>query len=385
MKNAIIAIIILLMLVVSGFYIFKGDNDVIYYQTEPVIRGEIAEYITASGTIIPLKTTIIGSQVSGPIKEVYVDYNTKVINGQLLAIIDPALFEAKVAEAKASVLAAQAGYDKLIAILKNNERIMNRNKELYETDLIARIEFENAETEYLSTKAELESAKAKIEQAKAVLNNALTNLKYTRIISPTSGIVISKDIEVGQTVAASFQTPTLFTIAEDLTKMQIETNVSEADISKVKVGQVVEFTVDSYPGDMFSGKVVQIRNSPETIQNVVTYFVIIDVNNDDLKLMPGMTADVTIVTTKKENILLVPGASLKFIPESNDKTVRYNRQGVWILKDDKPVRIEIETGLSDDNYTEIISDNLKEGQKVIIATGDKSEISRRNFRRTRMF
>jgi HlyD family secretion protein len=385
MKKAIIILFIISMLVVAAFFLFQGKKEQINYTTEPVTRGEITDYITASGTIIPLKTTIIGSQVSGPIKEIFVDYNTMVQKGQLLALIDPALFEAKVAEGKANVLSAKAAYDKLIAVLKNNERIMNRNKELYETDLIARIEFENAETDYLSTKAELESARAKIDQAEAVLNNALTNLKYTRIVSPTRGIVISKDVEVGQTVAASFQTPTLFTIAEDLTKMQIETNVSEADISKVKVGQNVEFSVDSYPGETFYGKVVQIRNSPETIQNVVTYFVIIDVNNDDLKLMPGMTANVTIITSSKKNILLVPNASLKFTPGGDKSTVKYDQQGIWILENDTPQRVNIETGLSDEQYTEITGGDLQEGQHVIVGTAENTQNNRKGSKRMRFF
>lgn len=385
MKKAIIIIVMFLVLISGMFLLFGTNKEKIIYNQQPVVKGEMSDYITASGTIKPLKTIIIGTQVSGPIKEIYVDFNSKVTNGQLLAQIDPALFEAKVYEARSNLLSVQANYDKLIAVLKNNKRIMERNKNLFEDDLIAKIEFENAETDYLSTKAELAAAKANIEQAKALLNNALTNLEYTRIVSPTSGIVISKDVEVGQTVAASFQTPTLFTIAKDLTKMQIEANVSEADISKVKVDQEVDFSVDSYPGETFSGKVTQIRNSPETIQNVVTYFVIIDVNNDDLKLMPGMTANVTIITNSKKDILLLPNASLSYIPTGHKKLVKYNQKGVWVLKEDRPTRVTVQTGLSNEKYTEMISGKLKEGQQVIVSEGDKSEKQKNRRRRMRFF
>lgn len=373
MKKILISIIILIIIAVVAFFVIKERNDTPIYNTEPIIKGDISEFITASGTINPIKVTIIGTQVSGPIKEIYVDYNTIVTKGQLLARIDPALFEAKVSEAKANLLATEANYDKLQAILTNNERIMNRNKELFDTDLIAKIEFENAETNYLSTKAELASAKANISQAKATLNNALTNLNYTKITSPTSGIVISKDVEVGQTVAASFQTPTLFTVAEDMTKMQIEANISEADISKVKIGQQVDFTVDSYHDETFKGTVTQIRNSPETIQNVVTYYVIIDVSNDDLKLKPGMTANVSILVNKKENVLLAPNDSLTFTIFDSDNTQKFEQQGIWIMKKDKPQRIEIKTGISNEKYTEIFSKDLSEGQEVIISKGDKKD------------
>lgn len=384
MRKAIIAVIIIFILLVIGLIFYKNKKEQVTYNTEPIIRGNISEFITASGTINPIKKIVIGSQVSGPIKEIYVDYNTIVKKGQLLAQIDPALFEAKVYEARANLKSAEAYYQKQEAILKNNERIMNRNKDLYETDLIARIEFENAETEYLATQAELFSAKGKIEQAKALLNNALTNLKYTRIVSPCSGIVISRDVEVGQTVAASFQTPTLFNVAEDLTKMQIETNVSEADISMIHEDQPVEYTVDSYPGEIFQGKVVQIRNSPEIIQNVVTYYVIIEIDNEDLKLKPGMTANVSILTKKAVNALLAPNDSLRFTPYDKETTKKYEEQGVWVLKNDKPARISIKTGISNDKYTEIFSDKIKEGQKVIISKANGKKKKDRPSRPMRM-
>ena len=373
MKKAIVAIIIILIiLTVIGVYIFVNKKEPELYITKEVSKGDISQYITASGTINPLTLTVIGSQISGPIKEIYVDFNTKVVKGQLLALIDPELFEARVSEAKANVESAEANLQRFEAILVNNERIMNRNKELFETDLIAKIEFENAETDYLATKAELYAAEGKIAQAKAQLNNALTNLKYTRIVSPTSGIVISKDVEVGQTVAASFQTPTLFTVAEDLTKMQIEANVSEADISKVKVGQKVKFDVDSYPGEIFHGTVSQIRNSPETIQNVVTYYVIIDVNNNELKLKPGMTANVSILTSQVKDAMLVPKDCLRFTPFEKENMKKFDTQGIWILKGTKPVRIPVKIGISNDTDTVVYSDKLQIGDKVIVSKIDNA-------------
>lgn len=376
MKKIIIAIIILIIIAVAAVFVLQNNHDAVVYNTESIIQEDISEFITASGTINPIKVTIIGSQVSGPIKEIYVDFNSLVTKGQLLALIDPALFEAKVSEARANLLATEANFEKLQAILNNNKRIMDRNKELFETDLIAKIVFENAETDYLSTKAELASAKANISQSKASLNNTLTNLNYTRIISPTSGIVISKDVEVGQTVAASFQTPTLFTIAEDLTKMQIDANISEADISKIKEGQQVDFTVDSYHNETFKGKVIQIRNSPETIQNVVTYYVIIEVNNDDLKLKPGMTANVSILVNKEVDALLVPNDSLIFTLYDTDNTQKFEQQGIWILDKDKPKRIEIKTGISNDKYTQVFSDQLSKGQQVIVSKMNGKEKSK---------
>ena len=199
-------------------------------------------------------------------------------------------------------------------------------------------------------------------QAQANYATASANMGYTKIVSPVKGIVISKEVEVGQTVAASFQTPTLFMVAEDLTKMRIETSVSEADIGKVKEGQDVEYTLDGYPDSIFMGKVTQVRLSPITESNVVTYTVVIEVDNQDGKLLPGMTANVSIITGKKEDILTVPNVALKFTVADNNK--KYDQKGIWIERKGKPVRVNVQTGVSDDSYIEIISDELKEGDIV---------------------
>ncbi len=366
MKKLIIILLVFLTVLLSGYFIFFSPKEQVSYKTEKIIKGNITEKIAATGTINPITTTIIGTQVSGPIKEVYVDYNSTVKKNQLLAIIDPAPFEALVAEQRANLLYAKAELEKLKAQLELDKSNMERSKALYQDNYIAKKDFEAAQTKVSTAKAQINAAYAKIAQVKAALFKTETNLRYTKIKSPTNGVVISKDIEVGQTVAASFKTPTLFLVAEDLTKMQIETAVSEADISKIKDGQDVEFTVDSYPEETFKGKVTQIRNSPETIQNVVTYNVIVQVDNKSQKLKPGMTANVFLITEKKNNILMVSNKALRFIPDANKEIKRYKTPGVWVLSDDKPVRVNIKTGISDENFTEIKTDKLKIGQEILL-------------------
>ncbi len=222
----------------------------------------------------------------------------------------------------------------------------------------------------------MRAAQAQINQALASYSTAESNLRYTKIVSPVDGVVVSRAVDVGQTVAASFQTPELFSVAQDLTKMQIEASVSEADIGKVKKEQSVEYTLDGYPDETFTGKVTQVRISPTTVSNVVTYSVIIDVENEEMKLIPGMTANVSIITSKKEDILCAKNAALKFTPNTDGKGEKFDRQGIWLLADDKPKRVEIETGVNDDSYTEIISTGLKglkDGDRVIISIEDKNK------------
>ena len=224
--------------------------------------------------------------------------------------------------------------------------------------------------------AQINAARAQVNQFQASLKTAQTNLGYTKIIAPVDGTVISREIDLGSPVAASFQAPELFTIAQDLTKMQIEVSVSEADIGKVKDGQDVTYTLDGYPDSTFEGKVTQVRLSPTTVSNVVTYTVIVDVDNEDLKLKPGMTANVSIITNKSENVLCVPNIALKFTPDINGP--KYKNQGLWVLENGKAKRIDIETGASDDSSTEVISKLLNEGMQVILGirgkeTGKKNE------------
>ncbi|HIS90016.1 TPA: efflux RND transporter periplasmic adaptor subunit [Candidatus Avigastranaerophilus faecigallinarum] len=360
MKKYIIGLVVILIIIVP--FVLNKKNGKAQYLSEPIQKRTITQIVEATGTIEPINTVSIGSQVSGRIDEIFVDYNSHVEKGQLLAQIDTSLFKAQLQQSEANINNAKATLQKNKALLDYDTKTYHRYKNLYERNLVSKNDLDEAESAYKSDLAQVAAAKASIMQAEANYATASANMGYTKIVSPVKGIVISKEVEVGQTVAASFQTPTLFTVAEDLTKMQIETSVSEADIGKVAVGQDVNYTLDGYPDLVFTGKVSQVRLSPTTESNVVTYTVIIEVENNEGKLLPGMTANVSIITGKKEDILTVPNVALKFTVAGN--TQKYDKKGIWINKKGKPVRINIETGVSDDNYTEIISDKIKEGDLV---------------------
>ena len=356
-----------IILVSSLFFITRKTNGV-KYDTMPIKRCTITQVVEASGTINPVNLVSVGSTVSGLIKEIYVDFNSEVKKGQILAQIDPANFQASVDQATAQINNAEGNLAKLQAVTEMSKKTYTRYKNLYAKNFIAKSELDQAESDYFSNLAQIESAKAQISQARATYKTAMTNLGYTKIIAPVDGTIISREINPGQPVAASFQAPELFTIAQDLTKMQIEVNVSEADIGKVKVGQDVTYTLDGYPDTNFEGKVTQVRISPTTVSNVVTYVVIVDVDNEDLKLVPGMTANVSIITDKSENVLCAPNIALKFTPEVNGQ--KYKEQGVWKLDKNKPVRINISQGASDDSKFEIISKDIKEGDLVITSSSN---------------
>lgn len=363
MKKIIIAIAVFLLIATP--FILKGNKDnKAEYIKEPIQARTITQIVEATGTIEPINTVSIGSQVSGRIEQIFVDYNTQVEKGQQLAQIDTSLFEAQLQQAKANINNAQATLAKNKALLEYDTKTYHRYKNLYDRNLVSKNDLDSAESAYKSDLAQVAAAKAQIMQAQANFATASANMGYTKIVSPVKGTVISKEVEVGQTVAASFQTPTLFTVAEDLTKMRIETSVSEADIGKVKEGQEVEYTLDGYPDSVFKGVVTQVRLSPTTESNVVTYTVVIEVENEEGKLLPGMTANVSIITGKKENILTVPNVALKFTVAGNKQ--KYDKKGIWIDKKGKPVRVNIETGVSDDSYSEIISDEIKEGDVVYV-------------------
>lgn len=353
-----------LVLILLAFYLVSGSPKAQNYQTTPVKKGQILQVITASGIINPLSTVIIGTQVSGTIKEIYVDYNSVVKKGELLALIDPDVFEANVRQRHAALEIAQAQVqvqeNDIIYFKKNLERIQKLNATKYSTEK----ELESAQRDYDNAVAQLSLQKAQVKQAEASLQSAETELKYTKITSPVDGIVISKSVEVGQTVAASFSTPELFSVAEDLTQMEIEASVVEADIAKVKEGQTVRFSVDSFLDVPFYGKVKQVRNQAITNSNVVTYSVIIGIDNNELKLKPGMTANVEIIAAQNDEALLVPSQALRFQMDENQ---RYKEKGIWVLRDGEPVRISITEGITDDSNTEILNADIKEGDEVIIS------------------
>jgi HlyD family secretion protein len=369
-KKIGIAAAVAAILIISSILIFGRKGGGPEFRTDPVTKGDIQQAVTATGTVNAVTNVQVGTQVSGTIKTLYVDFNTRVKKGQIIAQIDPATFEAQVQQAQANLLSAQANLEKALTTLANDKRTFDRNKELLSKNLIAQSDLDTAQTTYETDKSQVDLSKAQIEQAKASLDYAKQNLEYTKILSPVNGVVISRNVDVGQTVAASFQTPTLFTIAEDLTKMQIDTNVAESDIGVVRVGQNVEFTVDAYPDATFHGKVWQIRQAPIIVQNVVTYDVVIQVNNRDLRLMPGMTANVSIIISTRHDVLRITNAALRF--RFTDKPATSAGAGgkkgptVWVLENGKPNRVVITLGISDGSYTEVVSGDLKEGEQTIV-------------------
>jgi HlyD family secretion protein len=377
MKKILSVIAIVILVVVLWFFFLRGKENGVKYRTEKVGRGDIVSSVTATGTVNAVVTVNVGTQVSGTIKSLFVDFNSRVRKGQVIAQIDPEIFASQVAQARANLLAAEAGVEKAQASLDDAKRTLDRNRELFTRNYIAKSDLDTSEANYEIARAQLSSAKAQVGQAKATLDNAGINLRYTKILSPVDGTVVSRNVDVGQTVAASFQTPTLFNIAQDLTKMQIDSSVAEADIGKIVVDQPVEFTVDAYPDTIFKGKVSEIRNAPITVQNVVTYDVVVRVDNSDLKLKPGMTANVSIITATAKNVLKIPNAILRFrMPEAERKAVQpRGAEGkgvkvkgvtVWTFENNTPGGIKVVTGISDGNYTEVVSGDIKEGMELII-------------------
>lgn len=372
-KKILCGVIIIALVLV--FILTKGIKAGTKYDTQKVERRTITQVVEASGTINPVNTFSVGSTVSGLVTGVYADYNSPVKKGQLLAIIDPRTFQETVNQNLAQVNAARANLRDMQSNLDMSHKTVTRYRNLYKRNFIPKSELDQAESDYESDKYKVNAAQAELRRAQSQYKNAQINLGFTKIISPVDGVVISKKIEEGQPVAASFQAPEHFVIAQDLKKMQIEVNVSEADIGSVKEGQEAEFTLDGYPDTIFKGCVKQVRLSPTTVSNVVTYTVIVSVDNDDLKLKPGMTANVSIITARHKNALCVPNFALKFTPDPNGK--KYKEQGIWLFAKNKLKRIAIKTGLSDDSYTEIITDKIREGDLVAIGIkGDKKNKTR---------
>jgi HlyD family secretion protein len=337
------------------------------YRTEILDRGTIRSFCTATGTVNPLKKVLVGTQVSGRIKNLHADFNSTVSQGELIAEIDPSTFEAQLEQARATLLSARAQLVQAEAMLKESERRMLRSRELFAARVIGQSELDAAETDHEVSRSNVGVAQAQVIQSEAAFKYAETNLRYTRIYSPVDGIVISRDVDEGQTVAATFQTPTLFTIAGDLRKMQINTSVDEADIGKIEVGQDAVFTVDAYPDSVFNGRVEQVRNSPVVVQTVVTYDVIITVDNPHLLLKPGMTATVTIFTITAEDVLRIPNAALRFRPERGEDAGR-SIQGphVWVVRSGGIEPLEIQAGVDDFTYTELRDGGLTGGQEVVV-------------------
>jgi HlyD family secretion protein len=322
MKKIIIAAIIVILIGGGLLIFYMSKNGAVKYKTVQVQNGSLRATVTATGTVNAVKTVLVGTQVSGTLKDLHVDFNSQVKKGQIIAEIDPATLQAQVDQARANMLAAKANVEKAKAMLEDAKKTRDRNRQLFSKNLIAKSDLDTSEATHDSNSAQVSASTAQVAQTEAALRFAEINLRYTKIVSPVDGIVVSRNVDVGQTVAASFQTPTLFTIAQDLTKMQIDTNIDEADIGKIKTGQDAEFSVDAYPDRTFRGIVEQIRIAPITVQNVVTYDVVIKVDNSDLTLKPGMTANVSVVVANKEKTLKIPNAALRFkLPETAGATV----------------------------------------------------------------
>ncbi len=316
-KKIVLGSIVLVIItgVILGLTVFKnGKNGQIKYRTEKIAKGDIEAVVTTSGTVNPITMVEVGSQVSGKIAKLNVDYNSRVEEGQILAELDLSPFETRVNQNQANYMSAQASLEKAKVTLDNLKKQYERARSLFEKDLISYEERDIAEANYLGAKTDLQRAEASVEQAKSQLESSKLDLSYAIIRSPIEGIVISRNMNVGQTVQASFTAPKIFEIANDLSNMQVECDVDEADVGRIQEGQKVRFTVDAFPNDSFNGVVQQVRYSPTVTQNVVTYTTIVAVDNPGMKLRPGMTATVNIITGEAKDVLRVSNAALRFTP-----------------------------------------------------------------------
>jgi len=377
-------------LAIAGYVFFNGERKVpVRYRTAAVEQGSIISAVTATGTINPITTVQVGSQVSGMIESLHADFNSKVKRGEVVARIDPFPYRARRDQADANLANAKAALMKARIDLAQRKREVDRAQTLVGQQFVSQNEVDVAVTAYEGAMAQLKVTEAAVKQGGAALEAAELDLKYTEIRSPVDGVVISRLVEVGQRISASFSIPTLFLIAEDVMNMQVDTNVSEADIGGITEGKEASFMVDAYPGEGFRGKVRQVRNAPINIQNVVTYDVVVEFDNPNFRLKPGMTANVSIIVARREGVLTVPNAALRFMPPgagrdngsfagriatmpegSPEKTSRqfdaYSRQ-VWTMNEkDDPESMAVQVGISDGVRTEITSSNLKPGDPLIV-------------------
>lgn len=435
-KKIIIGFIILIIIttVVLTFTVFNNNkNEGLKYKKEAVDRGNIEALVVTTGSLNPVIIIDVGSQVSGKIDNIYVDFNSTVKRGQIIAELDQAQFMTRVKQNEANYQSSVASLEKTKVNFENVKKRLERASNLFDKNLISFEEKETLETQYYSANADIRTAEARLEQAKSQLDSSKVDLTYTIIKSPIDGIIIDRRVNIGQTVAASFQAPVLFQIANDLSKMQVECSVDEADIGSIKEGQKVRFTVDAFPDETFKGTVRQVRYSPEIVQNVVTYTTIVEVSNPEMKLRPGMTATVSIIADEVKNALRVPNAALRFNPPpevweeimasmrqpmggrkggqtrgegsspqgtqrpgSGQQTSMMSMMGgsghrgsrmrnfarLWTEDENGKLQmVSIRTGITDNTFTEIkeiVRGNLEEGQEVITgeASGDERDRGR---------
>jgi HlyD family secretion protein len=388
-------------LAVAAKFVFFAKKPPTQFETAKATKGHLVAKVTATGTLSALVTVQVGAQVSGRISALHADWNSEVKKDQLIAEIDPELFKAAVLQAQANLAQAIGQLKKSQALMENYKVVAERDKELNKQGLLAQQDYEAAVANYNSQKGDVAAQQGNIEQAKAQLITAEVNLKYTRIISPVDGTVISRAVDVGQSVAASLAIATLFTIAEDLRKMQVDTNVAEGDVGKLQSDMKATFLVDAFPGEPFKGNVRQIRNAAVNVQNVITYDAVLDVDNSDLRLRPGMTANVTFVYAEKDDVLMVPNAALRFrpppelvngggghhrgggaIPSANaatsasteediagnkDEHYKLTHRAVWVSQGPGQLkRVKVKTGITDGTSTEILEGELQPNDEVIL-------------------
>jgi HlyD family secretion protein len=384
----LISAVMLVGLAIGGYVFFNGERKTpIRYRTAVIERGSVVSIVTATGSIVPVVSVQVGTQVSGMIKSLHADFNSVVKAGDIVAIIDPEPFRARRDQAASNVEMAKANVARAKNEQAQRQRELNRARSLAVQEFVSQHDVDMAVTNAQGADAQVNVSMAQVKQAEAALNAAELDLKYTTIRSPVNGIVVARNVEVGQTVAASFATPNLFLIALDLTKMQVDTNVSESDIGGITEGKEATFTVDAYPGIPFAGTIRQVRLAPIAVQNVVTYNVVIGVDNKDLRLKPGMTANVSIVVAQRDKVLKVPNAALRFVPPKSELVASRPMEGtiaregvgrmapgggptgrpIWKQAENgEPLATRVQTGISDGTYTEIIAEGVAAGDEVIV-------------------
>jgi HlyD family secretion protein len=408
MKNKRVITLTIVSLVIAllfmGFWRLGNGAKESPYLTAPVTKGTITQVVSSTGTVQAVTTVQVGSQVSGSIDKLYADFNTKVKAGQVVAQLNPNKFKAAVDQTRANLLAAQSSLAKSKVAVADAQRTLGRNVELRKRDLVAQSDLDAAQTAYDSAVAQVQVNQAQVAQAQAALNQTSVDLDNTIIRSPVDGIVISRNVDVGQTVAASLQAPTLFTIANDLSKMEVHTSVDEADVGNVYEGQDVTFTVDAFPARRFQGKVLQVRNAPITLQNVVTYIAVVRIDNKELLLKPGMTANVEFLVSRKNDVLRIPNIAFRFKPPSPkpeaEELLRQDsrrtatgrrrsggaaggvrsgqrREGRWVkvyvLNGGEPRQVELRLGITDGSNTEVMEGDIQETDHVIIAMSSSAQ------------
>jgi HlyD family secretion protein len=366
----------------------RQQSKAVAYVTAPVDRGAIRRTITASGSVNPEVTVQVGAFVSGTIKSLTCDYNTQVKKGQVCATIDPRPYQLTVDQDRAAVQSAVAQLGKDRAGLQYATLTYDRAAKLLQQGWVSRAAVDSARSLRDQAQAQIALDQGAVLQKKAALSGAEVNLGYTDIVSPVDGTVVSRNVTVGQTVASSFQTPTLFLIAKDLTRIQVDTNVSESDIGSAATGLKASFTVDAFPGRVFRGKVVQVRQAPISVQNVITYDVVIAAENPDLLLKPGMTATARIIVAERADVLRAPVQALHFSPASADaaaatpaarssrRSAAQEGQQVWVLDNGAPRRVPVTIGMDDDANVEITGGSLKAGDRVIVSANQPGKAAR---------